>query len=339
MKFLLKLFLKLLKYTGLLLLVAAIALVLYYKFAISIDIPENVNTAALQLERKQTGEHFYSIKNNWLRKNKQGIWEMYLEGEAFERGVVHGKLAKELVVKQEDDFVGQIKQLIPSEFYLNFLKYFIVWFNRDIDQYIPEEYKKEIYGVSFSASPNYTFIGTNYERILNYHAAHDIGHALQDKQMVPGCTAFSTWGSRSSDSSLILGRNFDFFVGEGFAEEKIVCFIKPDSGYKLMYVTWGGFTGVVSGMNEKGLTITLNASKSDVPAGSAMPISVLAREILQYASNIKEAYAIAESRKTFVSEALMIGSAEDDKTYIIAGNNRKRNFLFQPFPGFEVYYR
>lgn len=172
----------------------------------------------MKQERQKLDSNFYVLNNNWLRKNDQGIWEMYLEGEAFERGVVHGKLARELVIKQEDDFVGQINQMIPSKSYLNFLKYFILWFNRNIDDYIPEEYKKEIYGVSQSASPDYSFIGNNYERILNYHAAHDIGHALQDKNMVPGCTAFSTWDSRTADSSLILGRNFDFFVGEGFAE-------------------------------------------------------------------------------------------------------------------------
>lgn len=308
---------KCLKYTFLLLFLTIAALILYYNFGISIDVPANINTKALELQREKAGDRFYTLKNNWLRQNKQGIWEMYLEGEAFERGVVHGKLAQEMVVNQEVNFVGEIKKIIPSEAYLKFLKYFIVWFNRDIDESIPEEYKKEIYGVSFSASPEYSFIGSNYERILNYHAAHDIGHALQDKKLVPGCTSFGAWNSRTSDSSLIIGRNFDFFVGEGFAEDKIVCFIKPDSGYKLMYVTWAGFTGVVSGMNEKGLTVTLNASKSDVPSAAATPISVLAREILQYASNIKEAYAIAEKRKTFVSESIMIGSAEDDKTYII----------------------
>jgi isopenicillin-N N-acyltransferase-like protein len=312
-----KIILKILKYTGLLLVTLLTGIVLYYNFGISIDIPQNNDLDLLKLERMKVSENFYVLGNNWLRRNKQGIWEMYIEGDGFERGVIHGKLAKELVVKQEDNFVAQLKEMIPSETYINFLKYGIRWFNRDIDTYIPEEFKNEIYGVSFSAAEKYSFIGTNYERILNYHAAHDIGHALEQSNLVPGCTAFSTWGSRSKDSSLILGRNFDFFVGEGFAEDKIVCFIKPDSGYKIMYVTWGGFTGVVSGMNEKGLTITLNAAKSSMPSGSATPISVLAREILQYASNIKEAYAIAEKRKTFVSEAIMIGSAEDNKTYII----------------------
>jgi isopenicillin-N N-acyltransferase-like protein len=317
LKRIVKVFLGLVKYTALLLLVLLIGLVVYYNVAVSIDKPEIQNLEILQAERTQIDSNSYTLGKNWLRKNDYGIWEMYLEGEAFERGVVHGKLAKELVQKQEDNFVGQLKKMIPSEAYLRFLKYFIVWFNRDIDEHIVDEYQKEIYGVSFSASPQYTSIGSNYERILNYHAAHDIGHALQDKNLVPGCTAFSTWGSRSQDSSLIIGRNFDFYVGDAFAEDKIICFLKPDSGYKMMFVTWGGMTGVVSGMNEKGLTITLNASKSDMPPASATPISILAREILQYASNIDEAYTIALKRKTFVSEALMIGSALDNQTYII----------------------
>jgi isopenicillin-N N-acyltransferase like protein len=218
--------------------------------------------------------------------------------------------------KQENAFIEQIDQIIPSRFYLNFLKYLIAWFNRDIDKNIDPEYLLEIYGVSLSASEEFNNIGTNYERILNYHGAHDIGHALQDYHFV-GCTSFSTWGSKSEDSTLLIGRNFDFFVGEKFAEDKIICFINPDKGYKLMMITWGGMIGAVSGMNEKGLTLTLNAGKSEIPYEAATPISIIAREILQYAKNINEAFAIAKKHKSFVSESIMIGSLEDNKTIII----------------------
>jgi hypothetical protein len=84
-----------------------------------------------------------------------------------------------------------------------------------------------------------------------------------------------------------------------------------------MYVTWGGFTGVVSGMNEKGLTVTINAAKSDIPSGSATPVSLVAKEIVQYAKNINEAIAIAKKRKMFVSESFLVGSAADKKAVVI----------------------
>ncbi len=288
-------------------------------FIITVTIPTPVpnDLTVLSLNRTEISTDFYTLKNNWIKKSETGLWEIYLEGDGFERGVVEGKLNKELAEKQEIAFVGQIKKMIPSQGMLNYLKFFIAFFNRNLDKYIPEEYKLEIYGESLSASDQFDFIGPKYYRMLNYHAAHDIGHALQDKNMTVGCTAFGAWADKTEDGTLLIGRNFDFYVGDAFAEDKLINFVKPKDGYKLMMISWAGMIGTVSGMNEKGLTVTINASKSEIPTGAATPISILAREILQYAKNIDEAYAIAQKRKTFVSESILIGSLEDNKTATI----------------------
>jgi len=281
-----------------------------------IDPQTELDPLEMGLEREKVRQGFYRCNENWVRENDYGLWELYIEGNPFELGVVNGILTSELIQYQEDAFVEQIKVMVPSESYLNFLKYFTAWFNKDLDSYIKPEYLIEIYGVSAFASENYGFIGDKYDRILNYHAAHDIGHALQNLNLVK-CTAFGLWDEKSSDSSLLIGRNFDFYVGDDFARNKIVAFVNPDHGYKFASITWAGMIGVVSGMNEKGLTVSLNSAKSDIPFGARTPVSIIAREILQYASNIEEALAIASARKSFVSESFLIGSAYDHKAVVI----------------------
>lgn len=259
---------------------------------------------------------------NFLRHSESGLWELFVKGDAFQRGEAIGKLSSDLLHYQEKVFVDQIREIVPSDSYLKFLRFFIVLFNRHLGENVLEEYRDEIYGISLSCTHEYDFIGTPYERQLNYHSAHDLGHAMQDYMLV-GCSSFATWGTQSADSSLLIGRNFDFYVGDAFAENKQVAFYTPDQGYKFASVGWPGMIGVLSGMNETGLTVTINAAKSAVPTGSATPISILTREILQYASTIDEAFAIAQKRKTFVSESILIGSSKDSKAAIIEKSPEK----------------
>jgi len=293
-----------------------IILVAWFQLDTRVHIPVQADQSVTKLSVSNPEKDFYSCGRNWIQRRNSGLWELYLEGKPFERGVIEGKLTRGLIEKQEQAFTNQIIEMIPSPAYLKFLKYFIYWFNRDLEDYIPEEYRSEIYGISLSASDKFSLIGNNYQRIMNYHSAHDIGHALQDFHMV-GCTSFGVWKDKSKDGSLLIGRNFDFYVGDEFAVNKIVCFEKPEKGYPFMMITWGGMAGAVSGMNEQGLTVTINAAKSDIPYSARTPISILAREILQYAKNIREAFVIAQKRETFVSESILIGSAADGMASII----------------------
>ncbi|MBF4471215.1 C45 family autoproteolytic acyltransferase/hydolase [Flavobacterium sp. HJJ] len=269
----------------------------------------------IPIVKKQSDTIFYT-GNNFLIKNKQHLWELYVEGDPLERGLAIGSLTDSLLKKQEHVFFDKINELIPSDFKKSLLRNFLKWYNRKLYLNVDNEFQTEIYGVSQYAPKDLNHIAPSFLRDLYLHGAHDIGHAVQDLAMV-GCTSFAAWGNKSDDGSLILGRNFDFYAGDDFAKEKIVAFINPKEGYPFMMVTWPGMIGACSGMNAEGLTVTINAGKSKIPLIAKTPISIVTREILQYAKTIDEAVAIAKKRKVFVSESIMVGSANDDKAVLI----------------------
>ncbi len=84
-------------------------------------------------------------------------------------------------------------------------------------------------------------------------------------------------------------------MGDKFAHNnKLVSFYQPEQTINLH--PWVGrelLIGVLSGMNETGLTVTINSCKIGYADCIRHSHLYLTREILQYASTIDEAYAIA----------------------------------------------
>ncbi|HML86454.1 MAG TPA: C45 family autoproteolytic acyltransferase/hydrolase, partial [Bacteroidales bacterium] len=132
-------------------------------------------------------------------------------------------------------------------------------------------------------------------------------------------TSFGVNAQKTKDRGLLIGRNFDFYVGDSFAKNKVLLFVEPDSGYRYFSYTWPGMMGVVSGMNEKGITVTINASKGALPLFAKTPVSILARAILQYSSNIADACRIANDHQLFV----LVGSGSEDRAVIIEKSPEK----------------
>ncbi|WP_265132556.1 C45 family autoproteolytic acyltransferase/hydolase [Chryseobacterium oranimense] len=279
-------------------------------------IPE-ISTYALETPKvSKINDSTFSFNRNYLTKNKQQIWELYIKGNPLQLGYNNGALTQNLMQKQEEIFFSKVEGFVPSKFKQKLLRGFLKWYNRKMYLNVREDYQAELYGLSQYSSDKYNFIAPKYLRSLYLHGAHDIGHAMQDLAMV-GCTSLAVWNENTEDGDLLIGRNFDFYVGDDFAKNKLVEFVEPETGIPYMSVSWPGMIGVVSGINKEGITVTINAGKSKIPLTAKTPISLVTREILQYAKNIDEAIAIAKKRKVFVSESILVGSAQDKNAVII----------------------
>jgi len=258
----------------------------------------------------------FSFNQNYLTKNKQQLWELYIKGNPLQLGYNNGALTQDLMQKQEDIFFSKVEGFVPSKFKQKLLRSFLKWYNRKMYLNVRDDFQAELYGLSQYSSGKYDFIAPKFLRNMYLHGAHDIGHAMQDLMMV-GCSSLAVWNENSEDGDLLIGRNFDFYVGDEFAKNKLVEFVEPKNGIPYMSVSWPGMIGVVSGMNKEGITVTINAGKSKIPLTAKTPISLVTREILQFAKNIDGAIAIAKKRKVFVSESILVGSANDKNAVII----------------------
>lgn len=277
----------------------------------------DVQPYALEIPKvDKINDSTFSFKQNYLTKNKQQLWELYIRGNPLQLGYNNGALTQGLMQKQEEIFFSKVESLVPSKFRQNLLRDFLKWYNRKMYLNVRGDFQAELYGLSLYSSDRYNFIAPQYLRTLYLHGAHDIGHAMQDLMMV-GCTSLAVWNENTEDGDLLIGRNFDFYAGDDFAKNKVIEFVEPENGIPYMSVSWPGMIGVVSGMNKEGITVTINAGKSKIPLAAKTPISLVTREILQYATTIDKAIAIAKKRKVFVSESIMVGSANDKNVVVI----------------------
>jgi len=265
---------------------------------------------------KTINDSTFSFSQNYLTKNKQQLWELYIKGNPLQLGYNNGALTQDLMQKQEEIFFSKVEGFVPSKFKQKLLRGFLKWYNRKMYLNVREDFQAELYGLSQYSSDKYDFIAPKFRRAMYLHGAHDIGHAMQDL-MVVGCTSLAVWNKNTEDGDLLIGRNFDFYVGDEFAKNKLIEFVEPENGIPYLSVSWPGMIGVVSGMNKEGITVTINAGKSKIPLTAKTPISFVTREILQYATTIDEAIAIAKKRKVFVSESILVGSANDKNVVII----------------------
>ena len=87
----------------------------------------------------------FTYGDNFLFKNQQNnLWEMYVEGDALQRGLVMGSLSDSLIKKQEHVFFDKIREIVPSKFKQRLLRQFLKVYNRKLYLNVPEEFQAEI---------------------------------------------------------------------------------------------------------------------------------------------------------------------------------------------------
>jgi hypothetical protein len=134
--------------------------------------------------------------------------------------------------------------------------------------------------------------------------------------MAAACSTITLPASASPDHVGRFGRNLEF-SSLGVADKYSTVFIyKPEGRFKFAAIGWPGMIGVLSGMNEHGLSIANMEVSRGVRLPTAMPYTLLYRSVLERCKTVNEAIDLIEKTPRQTANNLMLMDATGDRAVV-----------------------
>jgi len=202
-----------------------------------------------------------------------GTRVLFLKGSPEEMGRQHGTLLK----KEIHELVDRI--LYGVGVGSSFLKG--KWFFGEIEQaqsrispFIDERYLQEMDAIALASN-------TDKEEVRLANFFPELFH----------CSGFALFGDATVGGHLFHGRILDYLKGVGLEQNAVVMVMQPRQGNAWVNVSYSGFVGSVTAMNEKRVAIGEMGGRGQ-GKWDGKPMAQLVREVMERADTIDEALEI-----------------------------------------------
>lgn len=253
---------------------------------------------------------------------------VHLAGDPYALGLHNARMLDSTMAAQEHLLVDAMFRFAGSPIRAMMIHRLGLLYLAGLDDYLLPTERLEILGLADGGVDHFPELGPRYGRIAAYHAAHELSHRFAFDSPFAACSLIAVSGDRGADGHAFLARNFDFEGGDLFDQHKIVLAVQrtdADNAFGFVSVAWAGMAGVVSGINERGLAITLNAGASSDYRRVGAPTTLLVRRALERAATVDEAIAILTETPTFISD--IIGIADRSGRAVVLELTPKRHGL------------
>jgi isopenicillin-N N-acyltransferase-like protein len=269
------------------------------------------------VDTDQMAEHA-QITGQWIDKSKFGINQLIVSGSDYNRGYTEGKFTTALLAEQEKELTLRLKRFFPNALLLQTFELAVIRWFYGIDIYLDPKNVNEMAGVARFASHDYDYLADPLSRQVAYHGLHEVGQMMVDQTRNDmGCTVLAYPHGKTLDGKnrWLIGRNFDFEGGRVFDNEKVMKWIFPDEGYALVSVIWAGMVGAVTGVNERGVYISLNAAGSTDFVRYGTPSTLVLLKALQFAKNADEAVEMIRNSQMFITDIFVVSDRTSGKLF------------------------
>ncbi len=228
-----------------------------------------------------------------------GTKVLFVKGTPEEMGEQHGRLLK----KEIHDVVNRILYGIGVG--SSFTKG--RWFFGEIESaqnrlnpFIDERYLREMDSLALAAG-----IDKEEARLANFFP--ELFH----------CSGFALFGNATVGGRMFHGRILDYMKGVGLEQNAVVMVFQPDKGNAWVNVSYAGFVGSVTAMNEKHIAIGEMGGRGE-GAWDGKPMAQLMREVMEKANTLDEAIAIMRKGPRTCEYYYVISDAKSKRAVGIA---------------------
>jgi isopenicillin-N N-acyltransferase like protein len=216
---------------------------------------------------------------------------LQIAGLPFEMGYQHGTKLKDKIHQNIQTYIAN-----PSsegkERMVSFLPHVPT-----LTSFIPERYLEEMKGIAKGAD-------VPFSHILLLNLFPEMFH----------CCAITATGQASKDGSLYHARVLDYSAGKDLQSTAVLMIAQPKEGFSFLNVTYAGFIGSVTGMNEKKISLG-EIGGLGYGNWNGCPMPLLLRSILEKASSLDIAKKILSSTKRTCEYYYIVGDGNTQESF------------------------
>jgi predicted choloylglycine hydrolase len=143
-----------------------------------------------------------------------------------------------------------------------------------------------------------------------------LAQCFLDLSPMVACSTITLPAAASPDGVARFGRNLDF-PSFGVADKaSVVLIYRPQGRYAFASIAWPGMVGVLTGMNEHGLTLANMEVRRGPRAPTAMPYTLLYRSVLEKCRTVDEAVEFLRETRRQTANNLMLMDASGARAVV-----------------------
>lgn len=238
---------------------------------------------------------------------------LYLRGTPYEMGYQHGSLLRNEVRASVKNILAYADRQVgvPGLGRL--------WARRALDRawrrmkpYVPERTLEEMEGLADGA-------GISIRDLQRVHALPELTSAA--------CASFAAAGPATVDGKLIQIRNLDWAIQSDVQRYAALFVHHPVRGHAFVNIGWLGFMGVISGISDRGISVSEIGAESAEAGLDGVPMPFLLRRVLEDSDGLKEAVEILRAGPRTVGYNYLFADA-GAKQAVALETNRNRCAVF-----------